>query len=138
LPSQAVPEVNSSSPRLTRPHAEALPGVAQEIINVLVATKKHDILILTRRVSTRCRFSRRCAKTTVQDLPVVKKDPSIAHVKTSYDVNELVEILAGVHTLLSFISPYSDQDGAFTVQKNLIDASIQARVQRFAPSEWAS
>ncbi|KAF1939324.1 NAD(P)-binding protein [Clathrospora elynae] len=97
-------------------------NVAQEIIDVLVATKKHSILIFTRR-----------------DIPVGDKDSAIMWIKTTYeDVIELAETLQGVHVVLSFISPHLDQEKAATVQKNLIDASVQAGVKRFAPSEWAS
>jgi NmrA-like family len=41
-----------------------------------------------------------------------------------------------VHTVLSFIATQDDPKG--TIQRNLIDAAIQAKVKRFAPSEWAS
>lgn len=49
---------------------------------------------------------------------------------------QLVEVLKGVHTVLSFITPQSDPGNV--AQRNLIDASVQAGVKRFAPSEWAS
>ncbi|KAF1829889.1 NAD(P)-binding protein [Decorospora gaudefroyi] len=97
-------------------------GVAQEIIDVLVATERHQILILTRR-----------------EVPTKTPETGIAWVKTTYsDVEKLVGILQDVEVVLSFISPYLDQEEATTVQKNLIDASIKAGVKRFAPSEWAS
>jgi hypothetical protein len=38
--------------------------------------------------------------------------------------------------VLSFIA--TEQDLASTVQKNLIDAAVQAGVKRFAPSEWST
>jgi hypothetical protein len=47
-------------------------------------------------------------------------------------------VLQGVHTVLSFISTHLDQEGTANIQKRLIDASVQAGVKRFAPSEWAS
>ncbi|KAH8725747.1 hypothetical protein GQ44DRAFT_614793 [Phaeosphaeriaceae sp. PMI808] len=97
-------------------------NVAQEIVDVLVATGKHEILILSRR-----------------DKPSSDINPGITWIKTTYDnVNELAEIFKDVHTVLSFISPHRDQQDAITVQKNLIDASVQAGVKRLAPSEWAS
>ena len=58
-------------------------------------------------------------------------------VKTSYrDLDELTELLQGVHTVLSFIVTQSDLGNVS--QKNLIDAAIQAGVKRLAPSEWAT
>jgi hypothetical protein len=61
----------------------------------------------------------------------------VTWVKTSYrDVNELTEILRGVHTVLSFVVTQSDPGNVS--QRNLIDAAIQAGVKRLAPSEWAT
>lgn len=57
--------------------------------------------------------------------------------KTSYeDLGELVDILQGVHTVLSFMA--IEQGGTAKPQITLIDASIKAGVKRFAPSEWVS
>lgn len=50
------------------------------------------------------------------------------------DKTGLVEVLRGIHTVLSFIQLVSDPENKS--QKNLIDASIIAGVKRFAPSEW--
>jgi saccharopine dehydrogenase-like NADP-dependent oxidoreductase len=89
---------------------------------VLVANKKHGIVILTRR-----------------DVPDATRNSYISYQKTDYSsVEELKEILQGVEVVLSFIAPYMDQEEAFNAQKNLIDASVKADVKRFAPSEWAS
>lgn len=61
--------------------------------------------------------------------------PGTSWVKVDYeDKKNLVRALQGVHTVLSFISAHLDPEG--TAQKNLIDASIEAGVKRFAPSEW--
>jgi hypothetical protein len=38
--------------------------------------------------------------------------------------------------VLSFVT--TQEDPASTVQKNLIDAAVQAGVKRFAPSEWST
>lgn len=57
--------------------------------------------------------------------------------KVDYTIKEqLVEALHGVHTVLSFITPQTDQNNE--AQQNLIDAAISAGVKRFAPSEWAT
>ncbi|KAF2494576.1 NAD(P)-binding protein [Lophium mytilinum] len=95
-------------------------NVAQEIIDVLVASKKHEILLLSRK-----------------DAPAGSSIPGVTWVTANYDdTKQLAEILQGVHTLLSFVSPMGESAG--TIQKNLIDASIEASVKRFAPSEWAT
>lgn len=77
---------------------------------------------------------------THQEIPVANTTSNdVKFVKTDYqDVKELSNILQGIHTVLSFISPHLDQEEAFNVQKNLIDASVAVGVKRFAPSEWAS
>ena len=46
-----------------------------------------------------------------------------------------MQILQGVHTVLSFIATQEDPESTF--QRNLIDGAVQAGVKRFAPSEWA-
>ncbi|MCJ1386188.1 hypothetical protein MMC17_009314 [Xylographa soralifera] len=94
--------------------------VAQEIIDVLVAAKKHEILLLSRK-----------------DAPASSAPQGVTWIKANYeDPKQLAQILQGVHTVLSFIA--TQEDPASTVQKNLIDAAVQASVKRFAPSEWAS
>ncbi|KAL4861360.1 hypothetical protein BDV12DRAFT_180390 [Aspergillus spectabilis] len=94
-------------------------NVASEIIDALIATKKHEIVILTRK-----------------DVESQKAFPGIAWVKTDYeDTNQLTQILQGVHTLLSFVTEQESQTSP--IQRRLIDAAVQAGVKRFAPSEWA-
>ncbi|KAL2192879.1 hypothetical protein P885DRAFT_72624 [Corynascus similis CBS 632.67] len=99
--------------------AIAGPGqLALEIIDGLVATGKHEIIVLSRRV----------APENVQK--------GTTWVKVDYtDKQSLVQALDGVHTVLSFVVLLTEDD-AF-VQKNLIDAAIEAGVKRIAPSEWA-
>ncbi|KAL4924045.1 uncharacterized protein BDV17DRAFT_222334 [Aspergillus undulatus] len=99
--------------------AGATSNVAQELIDHLVSTKKHEILLLAR-------------KDAPAELP-----QGVTWVKTDYaDVEELTKILKGVHTVLSFIIEQETQDSP--IQRRLIGAAIQAGVKRFAPSEWAS
>lgn len=50
------------------------------------------------------------------------------------DKEDLVEALKGIHTLLSFVQLLADPQNQS--QKNLIDAAIDAGVERFAPSEY--
>lgn len=52
------------------------------------------------------------------------------------DKENLTQVLKGVDVVLSFVTPQTDSGNV--AQKNLIDASIQAGVKRFAPSEWAT
>lgn len=93
--------------------------IAQEIIEVLVATKKHEILILSRR-----------------DPPVIENLPGVIWVKTDYgDKTKLTNTLKGVHTVFSFIVAHLDPGSV--AQKMLIDASIAAGVKRYAPNEWS-
>jgi hypothetical protein len=47
---------------------------------------------------------------------------------------ELIEVLRGTHTLLSFIQVLADTGNES--QRNLIDAAIAAGVKRFAPSDY--
>jgi saccharopine dehydrogenase-like NADP-dependent oxidoreductase len=114
--------------------------VGQEIIDALVATGKYEITILTRRVSTSIlhHTSEPGLTSQHQDPPADLPTKNIKYLKSDYSsVNDLVELLRGTHTVLSFISPF-DQDAAFTTQKKIIDACILAGVKRFAPSEWGS
>ncbi|MCJ1471918.1 hypothetical protein MMC13_000559 [Lambiella insularis] len=95
-------------------------NVALEVIDALVATEKHEILLLSRK-----------------DVPDQDGRRGVTWAKTSYqDPKELRGILGGVHTVLSFIVTQSDPGNIS--QKNLIDAAIQTGVKRFAPSEWAT
>ncbi|KAH8703547.1 hypothetical protein BGW36DRAFT_288746 [Talaromyces proteolyticus] len=94
-------------------------NVAKEILDVLVATGKHQIVLLSRK-----------------EVPA-NLAQGVTWIKANYDDTEgLVEVLQGVHTLLCFITPQSDPGNSS--QKNLIDAAIKAGVKRYAPSEWAT
>lgn len=65
------------------------------------------------------------------DLPL-----GVSWTRTDYEnVDQLVETLRGVHTVLCFIVTHLDPENRS--QRNLIDAAVQAGVKRFAPSEWS-
>ncbi|OHF03033.1 NmrA-like family protein [Colletotrichum orchidophilum] len=99
-------------------------NVGREILDALVARGKHEILILSRK-----------------DAPNTDFGQGVKWVQTSYDdVTHLVQVLEGVHTVLSFVAKPADPTNTapWNTQKNLIDASIKAGVRRFAPSEWGS
>ncbi|EME84801.1 uncharacterized protein MYCFIDRAFT_41377 [Pseudocercospora fijiensis CIRAD86] len=93
-------------------------GLAREVTDTLLATKKHEILLLSR-----------------QDAPDTPQPPSTKWIKVDYsNVDDLANTLKGIHTLLSFLTPQTDENNL--VQKNLIDAAVKAGAKRFAPSEW--
>ncbi|KAK4199963.1 NAD(P)-binding protein [Triangularia verruculosa] len=103
--------------------AGATGNVAQEVTEALVATGKHQILLLTRKDITKIPFNSPLS--------------SVTWITTDYDdTDQLYEILQGVDTVLSFIMTHSDPENK--TQKNLIDAAVRAGVRRFAPSEWAT
>ncbi|KAJ0107300.1 hypothetical protein J7T55_015765 [Diaporthe amygdali] len=95
--------------------------VAREIIDVLRASGKHEITILSRN------------KVRSEDAIV----PGVNWQVVDYENKQnLVKALRGSHTLLSFVQLLSDPENQS--QKNLIDAAIDAGVKRFAPSEYGS
>ncbi|OLN83728.1 hypothetical protein CCHL11_08733 [Colletotrichum chlorophyti] len=94
--------------------------LALEVIDKLASSGKHEVIGLVRK-----------------DPASLPEFPGVAWVRTSYqDKAELVDLLKGVHTVISFIVAHQDPDAE--TSKRLIDASIEAGVKRFAPSEWAT
>ncbi|KAK2751973.1 hypothetical protein FQN55_008715 [Onygenales sp. PD_40] len=97
--------------------------VAREVIDALLRSKtKHEITILSRQQppSTNNNANENLTWRTVD----------------YHDKSSLAAALRGTHTLLSFVQLLSDPGQI--AQRNLIDASVQAGVKRFAPSEWGS
>jgi uncharacterized protein YbjT (DUF2867 family) len=117
--------------------------VAQEVIDALVSTKKHDILLLSRKVRilfpalrTPC-ISSLHTDIPAQGIPAEEAASGVTWIKANYqDTKQLAKILKDVDTVLSFVTVQSDPGSI--AQKNLIDAAVQAGVKRFAPSEWAT
>ncbi|KAI1774506.1 hypothetical protein F4818DRAFT_442008 [Hypoxylon cercidicola] len=94
--------------------------VSQEIIDALLASRKHHITILSRK-----------------EAPTTPIASEIHWKIVDYDNKKsLVEALRETHTLLSFVQVLSDPDQKS--QRNLINAAIAAGVKRFAPSEYGS
>ncbi|KAG9230359.1 hypothetical protein BJ875DRAFT_431810 [Amylocarpus encephaloides] len=93
--------------------------LAREVIDVLVAAKKHEITILSRNGGS-----------TENTLPGITWRDVDYNNKT-----DLVKALLGTHTVLSFVNQIAADDKN-NAQKSLIDASIAAGVKRFAPSEY--
>ncbi|KAK4224129.1 hypothetical protein QBC38DRAFT_486209 [Podospora fimiseda] len=99
--------------------AIAAPGeVAREIIDGFVASGKHDILILARKDPGPGEHIQGTTRLTVN----------------YEDKADLAKKLQGVHTVISFINAFGDFGSV--AQLALIDASVEAGVKRFAPSEW--
>ncbi|RGP71324.1 hypothetical protein FSPOR_3445 [Fusarium sporotrichioides] len=96
-------------------------NVGREVLDALLARNRHEIILLSRK-----------------DAPGKEIAPGVQWFKTDYEhVDELVKLLEGVHTVLSFMS-VAPGDTAAGAQQKLIDAAVRAGVKRFAPSEWAS
>jgi hypothetical protein len=103
----------------------------------LVAANKHEITILSRNVRNDLdspHYSLYIAK-IAQVAPAGYTMPGLTWRAVNYhEKSELVEVLQGIHTVLSFIQLMTDPEKK--AEKNLIDAAIVAGVKRFAPSEW--
>ncbi|KAG9945399.1 NAD(P)-binding protein, partial [Aureobasidium melanogenum] len=95
-------------------------NVAAEMIDVLVATGKHEILLLSRKEAS--------TDVAIQGTTWIQVDYR--------SQAQLMHALKGVHTLLSFVTEQEDPDSP--LQKNLIKAAIEVGVKRFAPNEWAT
>ena len=111
-------------------------AVAQEIIDELLTTNKHEITVLSRSVGLPkpLDLSRPSANVPKGGSQALTTPGTRTHLVDYTDKNGLVDVLSGVHTLLSFVQPLADADGQ--AQRNLIDAAILAGVKRFAPSEY--
>lgn len=74
---------------------------------------------------------------TIQPQPKRLPPSGVKLVHVDYtDLAQLIHVLTGVNTMLSFVS--EGDDPASPVQKRLIDAAVAAGVKRFAPSEWGT
>ncbi|KAM0233368.1 hypothetical protein ACHAPO_007062 [Fusarium lateritium] len=119
--------------------AGASSGLAREILDKLVASGKHDIKALVRKVhqTPPCRYhlpriNYAKIKQNPSDFPQLK---NVEWIQTDFsDKAELVNILKGVNTVLCFFAVHLDP--GCENQKRLINAAIEVGVKRFAPSEW--
>ncbi|KAM7185115.1 NmrA-like family protein [Naviculisporaceae sp. PSN 640] len=106
--------------------------LAREVIDALLATNKHEITILSRRASGGGLISTMYSEAAPDELI-----PGTTWVKLDFHNKEdLVKVLKGVHTVLSFILNRFDIGNQ--AQKGLIDACVEAGVRRFAPNEWST
>ncbi|KAH7346141.1 hypothetical protein BKA65DRAFT_501868 [Rhexocercosporidium sp. MPI-PUGE-AT-0058] len=91
--------------------------LAREVIDALVASSKHEVLVLSRNQTS------------------IDPRPGLSWRSVDYhNTKDLVAALRNIHTVLSFINQSVDHNNAS--QKALIDASVAAGVKRFAPSEY--
>ncbi|CAF3362219.1 unnamed protein product [Rotaria sp. Silwood2] len=97
-------------------------GIGRHIVNGIVDTKKYIVKVFTRQDPL-----------TLLDLTA----KGVNVIKVNYsDHQSLVFELQGVHTVIScFIGI---DESAMKSQLNLLDACLEAKVKRFAPSEWSS
>lgn len=93
-------------------------GLGQHIVDAILATKKHDVVVLSR--SPKPALSRRGA--TV--VPVSYTDP-----------NSLENALKGADAVISTMVDYNPTRWVAS-QLALLNAAKKAGVRRFAPSEW--
>ena len=96
-------------------------GIGLHIVEGIVETGKHDVVVLSRRTSH----------------PVLDK-LGVRMIAVSYDnPTALTSALEGVHTVISTIA--GGTEDAFTKpQLALLEAAVKAGVKRFAPSEFAA
>lgn len=95
-------------------------GIGQHIVEALLATGKHDVLVLSRSPAPH----------------LTALGARIAVVSYS-DADGLTTALAGVHTVISAIGG-TDSTSLVTAQLALLAAAERAGARRFAPSEWAA
>ncbi|KAL7939269.1 NAD(P)-binding protein [Trichoderma chlorosporum] len=93
-------------------------AIAGNIIDAILATKKHQLVVLTR-----------------SPRPELEKQGAIVKVVDYESHEQLTKALQGVHTVLSCIWTYGPPVG--TLQLALLEAAKDAKVKRFVPSEWS-
>ncbi|KAK8120301.1 hypothetical protein PG999_004421 [Apiospora kogelbergensis] len=96
-------------------------NVAREVIDAILKRGKHNVMI--------------CSRKSIRpvDLP-----PVVQWAVVDYsDHVSLVSVFRGTDTVLSFVTGMDAYSG-FQVEKQAIDAAIEAGVQRYAPSQWAA
>ncbi|KAF8586870.1 NAD-P-binding protein, partial [Ramaria rubella] len=94
-------------------------GIGRHIVEAILATKKHTVVVLSRSSSN--------ATVEAWGAQVIRVDFT--------DHASLVAALHGVHTVISAI--WALDSTLATSQIALLNASVEAGVRRFAPSEWA-
>ena len=95
-------------------------GIGQHIVGGIVAAKKFTVKVLTRQDPSSA------SDLTAKGVEVIKVDYS--------NHEQLVRALRGVHTVI--VSLISMDASCIESQVNLLNAALEAKVKRFAPSEW--
>jgi uncharacterized protein YbjT (DUF2867 family) len=95
-------------------------GIGRHVVDGILAAKKHTIKVFTRQGSS---SSSVLATKGAQVIPVNYSDHT-----------SLVKELQGVHTVIVCLS--CADDSCIESQLNLLNACLEAKVKRFAPSEW--
>ena len=96
-------------------------GIGRHIVDGITATQKYTVKIFTRQGSSSS------SKLNIKDVEIVPVDYSNHAL--------LVKELQGVHTVI--VTLISDEESSLHAQLNLLNACLEAKVKRFAPSEWA-
>jgi hypothetical protein len=96
-------------------------GIGRHIVDGIVATNKYTVKVFTRQ-----EFSS-SSSLTAKGVQIVKVDYS--------DHASLVKELQSVHTVI--VCLFAEDDSCIHSQVNLLNASLEAKVKRFAPSEFA-
>lgn len=94
-------------------------GAGLHIVQAILATGKHEVIVLSRQPS-----SPQVSALGAQLVTVSYDSPS-----------SLIDALAGVHTVIVTINGF-DEASTVKPQLALLDAAIKAGVKRFAPSEF--
>lgn len=96
-------------------------GIGRHIVDGIINVKKYKLKVFTRQDPSSL------PELQAQGVDVVKVDYT--------DHKSLVSELQGVHTVI--VCLVGTDEVAMKSQLNLLDACLEAKVKRFAPSEWA-
>jgi uncharacterized protein YbjT (DUF2867 family) len=99
--------------------AGGIGGIGRHIVDGILATGKYTVKVFTRQDPSSA------SDLTAKGAVVVKVDYS--------DHTSLVKELQGVHTAIATL--FSNDDSFIQSHLNLLDACLEAKVKRFAPSE---
>ncbi|KAJ5460292.1 uncharacterized protein N7458_001844 [Penicillium daleae] len=94
-------------------------GIGLDIVRAILATKKHDLTVISRSNQT----------------SLASEGVNIKVVDYS-SVEQLADALRGIHTVISCIPAYGDNTTA--AELALLEGAKRAGVLRFVPSEWNS
>lgn len=94
-------------------------GVGRHIVQGIVAADKYTVKVFTRQSSS--------STLDIKGVEIIVVD--------YFNHAQLVRELQGVHTVI--VCLISDEESSLHAQLNLLNACLEAKVKRFAPSEWA-